>query len=252
MAATRNDVLHDLGRAVRARRMERGLTLHGLSEAAGVSPRFLASIEAGDGNISVARLCDVASALGTTAAALLEGVGEPHGCLVALVGLRGAGKSTIGPKLAQRLGLPFLELDQIIEQSAGERLSELFELHGESFYRRLEREALRDLVRQSKSAVLATGGSIVSDAETWELLRRTSTTVWLKARPEDHMNRVLAQGDERPMKNRSDAMNELRTLLKTRAALYAQSDHVVDTSMLGVEGAVDVLVATLGPIVHRA
>lgn len=247
MTTARKDVLHALGRTVRARRHERGLTLAGLSEAAGVSPRFLAALEAGDGNISVARLCDVAHALGVTAADLLAGVEaqDGRGRLVALLGLRGAGKSTIGPKLAARLGVPFLEVDQLVERAAGMSLGEVFELHGEAYYRRLEREALRSLMSEGEGAVIATGGSVVTDSESFDLLRRSATTVWLKARPEDHMSRVVAQGDERPMQNRKDAMTELRVLFATRSALYAQADHVVDTTLLGVDGSVAALTQAL-------
>jgi XRE family aerobic/anaerobic benzoate catabolism transcriptional regulator len=247
MTISRTAVLHALGRAVRNRRHERGLTLTVLSERADVSPRFLAALEAGDGNISVARLCDVAQALGVTAAQLLAGVegAAAGGRPVALLGLRGAGKSTIGPKLAERLGVRFLEIDQLVERAAGMSLGEVFELHGEAYYRRLERETLELVLSESVRAVIATGGSIVHDSESFELLRKSATTVWLKARPEDHMSRVVAQGDERPMRNRKDAMAELRTLFVARAALYMQADHVVDTTLLGVDGCVDTLAGSL-------
>jgi XRE family transcriptional regulator, aerobic/anaerobic benzoate catabolism transcriptional regulator len=244
----RHPALSALGRAVRARRTERELTLHALSQRAGVSERFLIQLEGGRGNISVARLCDVARALDTSAAELLKDADElPAGRrVVALLGLRGAGKSSIGNALAERLGVSFVELDQLLEHAAGMSLGEVFELGGESFYRRLERDVLRRFLDGHGSAVLATGGSLVNDAETFELLRRGATTIWLKARPEDHMTRVLAQGDERPVKNRRDAMAELRALLGARAPLYAQADHAVDTSLLGEAGSVDALVEWLG------
>jgi XRE family aerobic/anaerobic benzoate catabolism transcriptional regulator len=244
---SRENVLGCLAKRVRAQREERGLTRQQLSDRAGVSPRFLAQLEAGDGNISVARLCEVARALGTTASALLEGVGvsESHARLVALVGLRGAGKSTVGPRLAERMGIDFIELDRRVEAEAGLSLGEVFELHGEDFYKRLERRVLQDLVASGVSAVVATGGSIVSDRDSFELLRESAVTVWLKAKPEDHMARVVAQGDERPMRSRADAMTELRAILKARTPLYARADHVVDTSLLGVDGAVDLLATTL-------
>ena len=247
MAETRHpELLAALGKAVRAQRTERELTLAALSERARVSQRFLVQLEAGKGNISVARLSDVAQALGSSAAELLslaESKGERR--LVALLGLRGAGKSTLGPRLAERLDVPFVELDELVEQAAGTTLAEVFELQGEAFYRRLEREALRRLIDAGRPAVVATGGSIVGDPETFGLLCRHAITVWLKARPEEHMQRVRAQGDERPMQNRGDAMAELRALLRTRAPLYAQADHVVDTSVLGVDGAVDALLVDL-------
>lgn len=235
-------VLASLGRSVRARRVERGLTLGALAERSGLSQRFLVQLEAGAGNISVARLVDVALALGTSASDLLKGAeGSPARRVVVLLGLRGAGKSSIGPELATRLDVPFVELDQLVEQAAGMPLAAVFELQGESFYRRLERETLRRFLADTRGAVVAAGGSIVTDSETFELLRRSSVTVWLKARPEDHMQRVIEQGDVRPMKNRPDAMAELKALLRARAPLYAQADHVVDTSLLGIEGSVELL-----------
>lgn len=247
MARATHPTLIALGRAVRTRRKERGLTIGALSKRAGVSERFLHELEAGRGNISVVRLCDVATALGTTASQLLRKSEPEQNKVVALLGMRGAGKSTVGPKLAERMSLPFIELDQLVEEAAGMTLTEVFELQGEPFYRRLERETLRGFLRDSKGGVLATGGSIVQDAETYDLLKRSATTIWLKARPEDHMQRVLAQGDTRPMRNRTNAMAELKALLKARTPLYAQADHVVETHVVGVKGAIEYLSDALTP-----
>src|SRR6185295_14724352 len=144
-------------------------------------------------------------------------------------------------RLAKKLHVPFVELDALVEHAAGMTLGEVFELHGEAFYRRLERETLRRFLAETASAVLATGGSLVTDPETFELLRGGAVTVWLKARPETHMVRVAAQGDQRPMRDRADAMVELRALLRARASLYAQADHVVDTEELEAEAAVAAL-----------
>lgn len=237
----RQQLLEELGREVRAKRQGLGLTLKQLGERAGVSVRFLAELEAGRGNISVARLHDLAVALGTSASALLSGEAKrarKSPGVVALLGLRGAGKSTIGKRLAKKLDVPFVELDHRVEEMAGLSLGALFELHGEAHYRRLEREALRALFAAHDHAVVATGGSIVTDEETYALLREHATTVWLQATPESHWERVVAQGDRRPMQNRANAKNELRALLRERGERYARAEIVLDTDELGVDGAV--------------
>jgi XRE family transcriptional regulator, aerobic/anaerobic benzoate catabolism transcriptional regulator len=277
MPEGKHDLLAPVGAAVRRLREQRGLSRRALSETSGVSERFLADLEAGSGNISVARLGEVARALGTSAGALLteaegrvpyaasallaglsrdelheaerwlrarfsSGGAEP---LVALVGLRGAGKSTIGRALAQRLSVPFFELDALVEQAAGLSLAGIFSLHGEAYYRRLAREVLTRFLAETEAGVLATGGSLVLDREAWKLLQKRCRTVWLQATPEDHWQRVLAQGDERPSAASPHARDELRALLKAREPLYAQADVAVDTSRLGVAGAVREIVKHL-------
>ncbi len=242
-----SSLLIGLGRAVRARRVALALTLQKLSQRARVSERFLAQLEAGDGNISVVRLHDVAVALETTAATLLTEAPDqarrvaPHRTL-ALLGLRGAGKSTIGRRAAQALGFPFVELDAQVEQRTGTSLRALFEMHGAQYFRDTERAALREVLARAEPVVLATSGGIVTDFESFERLRRDTLTVWLKASPEEHWERVVAQGDARPMANRSDAMDDLRQLLRARGPLYERAHHVVDTSALGLEGAVEAVV----------
>jgi XRE family aerobic/anaerobic benzoate catabolism transcriptional regulator len=236
-------LLRTLGRRVRARRRDAGLTLRELAERSGLSQRFLVQVEQGEGNPSVLRLDALASALGTTASELLAPGAVASGEIVALVGLRGAGKSAVGKLVAQRLAIPFVELDALVERAAGMRLAAIFELHGEAWYRRLEREVLLGFLDRANDAVLATGGSLVQDPETWALLRARATTVWLRARPEDHWQRVVAQGDARPMANRQDAMAELRGILRAREPLYAEAAHVVDTSALGLDGSVEAVCA---------
>lgn len=232
-------LLADLGARTRELRGNRAFTLRELSVRSGLSTRFLAQVESGTGNISVRNLASLAAALGTTPAALLAGSpDEPKRLVVALLGVRGAGKTTIGRKLAKRLRVPFVELDQRIERAAGLSLGELFRLHDESYYRRLERATLEALLGDDRSAVVATGGGLVTSPETWAYLRRRALTVWLRAQPEDHWNRVVQQGDRRPMAEHPEAMAELRRLLAAREPLYAQAAHTVDTSRLGVEGAV--------------
>jgi XRE family aerobic/anaerobic benzoate catabolism transcriptional regulator len=161
--------------------------------------------------------------------------------VIALLGLRGAGKSTIGRRLARRLRRPFVELDRRVEEAAGMSLGELFALHGESYYRRLEREALERLLAEARPLVLAAGGGLPASPETYALLRARSLTVWLRAEPEDHWNRVVQQGDRRPMADHPEAMAELRRLLAAREPLYAQAAATIDTSRLGVEGAADAI-----------
>jgi XRE family aerobic/anaerobic benzoate catabolism transcriptional regulator len=225
-----DDLLSALGRRARAIRQERGWTLRDVAERSGLSPRFLVQLEAGRGNISVRRLADLAKALGTTAADLLGGTDEAPSRVVALLGLRGAGKTTIGRRLARRLRVPFVELDQRIERASNLSLSELFSLHGEQYYRRLERDVLEHVLNERRAIVLATGGGLVTSPETFALLRRSAVTVWLRATPEDHWNRVLRQGDRRPMADHPQAMADLRALLAGRESLYATADHVIDTS----------------------
>jgi XRE family aerobic/anaerobic benzoate catabolism transcriptional regulator len=230
----RDSLLATVGARVRGRREAAGLSRRALSERSKVSERFLAQLEGGRGNISLARFAEVAAALGATPSDLLAGVGAQPSS-IALLGLRGAGKSTVGRALAERRGLPFIELDQRIEDAAGMQLGALFELHGEAHYRRLEREVLAALVASPRAFVLATGGSLVTSPETFALLRRHTRTIWLRARPEDHWNRVVAQGDQRPMAEKPHAFAELRALLAAREPLYAAASQVVDTSDRTVE-----------------
>ena len=217
--------------AARARRLQRGWTLKQVAERSGVSPRFLVQLEAGRGNISVRRLADVARALDVTPASLITMPPEQRDDpIVALLGLRGAGKTTVGKRLARRLRVPFVELDRRIEQAANISLAELFSLHGEDYYRRLEREVLQAVLESEGPMVLATGGGLVTAPETFALLRRGALTVWLRATPEDHWNRVLRQGDRRPLVDHPQAMSDLRSLLAAREPLYATAAHTVETS----------------------
>ena len=243
-------LLKDLGRRVRTLREASGLSRRALSQASGVSERYLADLEAGRGNISVGRLAEVAWALGRSPRDLLPAMGP--GRVVALLGLRGAGKSTLGREVAGRLGLPFVELDAEIAKAAGMGLGELFEIHGEAYYRRLEVEVLERVLERPGPFLLATGGGIVTNAPAFERLLERCTTVWLRAEPEDHWNRVLAQGDRRPMQDHPEAMAQLRRLLEARSPRYARADHHVDTSTLGWSGALEALHAIARGVVGAA
>lgn len=269
-----------LGARVRRRRHDLGMTLKQLAASSGVSSRYLVELESGRGNISVGRLAQLARALdldvvellsrrarvGRLAAraatldasalvrieALLEELEGAEGQgrrLIALLGVRGAGKSSVGAGLARRLGVDLIELDQLVEEVAGVELDQVFSIHGEDYYRQVEHDVLTRLLAAGGDGVLATGGSLVTHPETWSVLRRHAVTVWLRATARDHWERVIAQGDRRPMRENPHAFAQLEALLRTRRALYEQSDFHVDTSGRQLEAVVeDVLraVADLG------
>src|SRR5882724_332668 len=260
-----------LGDKLREARAKKGLSRKVLAADSGVSERYLAQLEAGLGNVSILLLRQIARALDLSLIDLLAENSEEdaelslttqflrrlprqklaavHSQLVrdygnarnermkriALIGLRGAGKSTLGAKLAKTLAAPFVELDREIEREAGTSLSEIFLLYGQPGYRRYERRCLKNVLEKNERAVIATGGSIVSEPGTYELLLSSCFTVWLKAAPEEHMARVVAQGDTRPMAGNDQAMEDLRRILETRAMLYRQADVVVDTAGKSVE-----------------
>lgn len=237
-------MLATLSQRSRQLRQSHGLTLRALADRSGLSPRFLMDVEAGRGNISVRRLADLAAALSTTPADLLspQATSEPRR-IIALLGLRGAGKTTVGRRLARRLKLRFVELDQQIEHRAGLSLAEIFSLHGEDYYRRLERDTLMELLAATQPMVLAAGGGLVTAADTYALLLAHTTTVWLKARTEDYWNRLVRQGDRRPMDQHPQAREALNQLLARREPLYARASVTVDTSQEGIDQVVTRLLA---------
>lgn len=259
------EFLGALGKRVREIRERRGLARKILARDADVSERYLAQLEAGEGNISIVLLRRVALALGVSLVELLsdERSSIEHRLIrrllerlpehrleevvfrlmresgiqetarkkrIALIGLRGAGKSTLGNLLASELHVPFVELDREIEREAGVGLDEVFSLYGQSGYRRMERRSLERVIQTHECAIISVGGGIVSEPETYDLLLSNCYTVWLKAAPEEHMARVAAQGDLRPMKDNEEAMEDLRRILAAREPLYGRADAMVDTS----------------------
>ncbi len=262
---TEDGFLAALGARVREQRERRGLARRVLAANADVSERYLAQLEAGAGNVSIVLLRRIALALGVGLGDLVddEGGGNRQRLVgrfleslpehrlddvmqrllrdfgggeaarrgrIALIGLRGAGKSTLGALLAAGLDVPFIELDREVEADVGMSLAEVFSLYGQSGYRRIERRCLERVVEAHERAVISVGGGIVSEPDTYELLLARCFTVWVKAQPEEHMARVASQGDFRPMEGNHEAMDDLRRILAARAPLYGKADTVVDTS----------------------
>jgi len=256
-----------LGERVRSLRERHGITRKSLAAATGVSERHLANLEYGDGNPSVLVLQQVADALHCSAAELLgdfttrtpewlllrsllqhrdeatlrrvrhaavELLGELPAAggtrRIALIGLRGAGKSTLGAMLARELGFEFVELSREIEQLAGCTIGEIQALYGASAYRRHQRRALENILERHSEAVIATPGGIVAEAGSFNLLLARTSTIWLQARPEDHMRRVIEQGDFRPMAGNSEAMSDLQAILDARTPFYSRARYRLDTS----------------------
>lgn len=259
--------LRRLGERVRMLRHQRGMSRKALAQHAKVSERYLAQLEVGKGNCSIVLLRRIARAIGLPVTQLVNESAEPALDLVlltqfverlpakalseardllhkhfgepsedlrrrriALIGLRGGGKSTLGRLLAAKLNVPFIELDREIERRSGASLSEIFDMFGQDTFRRAEREALEEVLRQHRHFVMATSGSIVTDPGTMELLLSSCFTVWVRAEPEDHMRRVMEQGDMRPMANSARAMQDLIAILKSREPLYAKAEASLTTT----------------------
>jgi XRE family aerobic/anaerobic benzoate catabolism transcriptional regulator len=231
-------LLTTLGQRLRARRKELQYSQAKVAKRSGVSLRFLADVEMGRSNISVLRLAEICAALQIPLAELMRGLGSNGAQMLSLVGMRGAGKSTIGRALAADLQVTFLELDQLIAEEAQMPLSEIFSMGGMALYREYESTTLQKLFESGKPIILATGGSLVLDVQNWSRLRGYSRTVWLRCAPEVYLERVREQGDWRPMQGYSDALDEVKSILQERGKLYAQADLVVDTDEKSIGTAV--------------
>jgi len=272
VAPVSNDgFLLSLGKRVRELRNRRGLTRKMMAREADVSERHLAQLEAGEGNVSIVLLRRIAAALRVSLAELfaaeaetrhekvliqrflerlpahrvedamfrlLREFGDEEAVRrkrVALIGLRGAGKSTLGLRLGQETNIPFIELDGEIEKDTGMPLGEIFSLYGQTGYRAIERRSLERVLQEQERAILSVGGGVVSEKETYDFLLSNCYTVWIKARPEEHMARVIAQGDLRAIAGGNQAMEDLRRILEAREPLYRKADMYLDTSGNSVE-----------------
>lgn len=283
------DFLEQLGQRVRTMRALRGMSRKVLAKVSGISERYIAQLESGKGNVSIVLLRRVSNAMAAhledlipsgeaapdwpvvrdllrkatpnqiaDAREILSGQGNGASTQrqmafagIALIGLRGAGKSTLGKLLADKIGWKFVELNKEIEQQNGLSVAEIIALYGQEGFRRMEQTALGQLLARKELMVLATGGGIVSEPLTFDLILSSFYTIWLKAEPQEHMARVRRQGDLRPMADDRSAMAELRTILLSREPLYARASAVVDTAGLSVDRAAARLIDTVAPVLSK-
>jgi len=279
--------LEQLGQRVRTMRALRGMSRKVLAKVSGISERYIAQLEGGKGNVSIVLLRRVSNAMGAHLEDLIPsaepapdwavirdllrkatpgqieqakdvlagGRAAAHRKMsfsgIALIGLRGAGKSTLGKMLAKKIGWSFVELNKEIETQNGLSVAEIIALYGQEGFRRMEQAALTQLLARKELMVLATGGGIVSEPLTFDLILSSFYTIWLKAEPEEHMARVRGQGDLRPMADNRSAMAELRTILRSREPLYARASAVVDTAGLTVDEAAARLIEAVAPVLHN-
>jgi XRE family aerobic/anaerobic benzoate catabolism transcriptional regulator len=286
--ASETAFLEQLGQRVRTMRALRGMSRKVLAKVSGISERYIAQLESGKGNVSIVLLRRVSNAMGAHLEDLIP-TGEPSpdwpiirdllrkatpnqlahvkdilaghsGAAalrrpsfagIALIGLRGAGKSTLGKMLAKEIGWSFVELNKEIERENGLSVAEIIALYGQEGFRRLEQTALTQLLARKELMVLATGGGIVSEPLTFEQILSSFYTIWIKAEPEEHMSRVRGQGDLRPMADDRSAMSELRAILKSREPLYARAAAVVDTAGLSVDAAAARLNEAVAPMLRQ-
>jgi len=277
--------LEQLGQRVRTMRALRGMSRKVLAKVSGISERYIAQLESGKGNVSIVLLRRVSNAMAAHLEDLIpstepapdwavirdllrkatpQQIAQARDVLagaaaqrqmafagIALIGLRGAGKSTLGRMLAKKIGWSFVELNKEIEAQNGLSVAEIIALYGQEGFRRMEQAALGQLLARKELMVLATGGGIVSEALTFDLILSSFYTIWLKAKPEEHMARVRRQGDLRPMADDRSAMAELRTILLSREPLYARASAVVDTAGLSINDAAGRLVDAVAPVLHN-
>lgn len=274
-----------IGERVRATRARRGMARKQLSAESNISERYLAQLEGGKANISIVLLHRLAKAMVVPLTDLLPGSDtralpaeldallgrlepeqlnkayrlladhfEPRRrrlCGVALIGLRGGGKTTLGERIASELQVPFLRISEVVEDIAGMSLSEIMALGGQSSYRRMELEALDKTLEQHHFSIIEAGGSLVSEPETYQRLLQHFFTVWIQASPEEHMQRVIAQGDTRPIQGNRRAMDDLRRILIEREADYRKADYILSTSHRSIDNCFDELVSVALPYYQK-
>ena len=285
-SAAETDFLDQLGQRVRRMRGLAGMSRKVLAQVSGISERYIAQLESGKGNVSIVLLRRIANAINAPLDDIIPGsepspdwpvirdllkkaspsqIAEVKDLLaggasaplrrsfsgIALIGLRGAGKSTLGKMLAERIGWSFVELNKEIERQNGLSVAEIIALYGQEGFRRMEQAALQQLLARKELMVLATGGGIVSEPVTFDLILNAFYTIWLKAKPEEHMARVRGQGDLRPMADDRSAMAELRNILVSREPLYARASAVVDTAGLSVDAAAARLIDSVRPVLQN-
>jgi len=282
-----SDFLEQLGQRVRTLRSLHGMSRKVLAKVSGISERYIAQLESGKGNVSIVLLRRVSNAIGAPLEDLIpindpapdwqvirdllrkaspgqiaqakeilsssstSAQRRPAFSGIALIGLRGAGKSTLGKLLAKTIGWNFVELNKEIERQNGLSVSEIINLYGQEGFRRMEQAALAQLLARKELMVLATGGGIVSEPLTFDLILKSFYTIWLKAEPEEHMARVCRQGDLRPMADDRSAMAELRNILLSREPLYSRATAVVDTAGLSVDAAAARLIDAVRPVLQN-
>jgi len=277
--------LSRLGEQVRTIRSRRGMSRKALAKHSDVSERYLAQLEGGTGNCSIVLLRRIAQALSVPVAQLIDDrparsienllmrqlldrlspaqtakarelllshfggpSSEVRAGRIALIGLRGGGKSTLGHLLAAEIGVPFIELDREIERQSGMDLAELFEMFGQATFRRMERTALESALEKHPRFVLATGGGLVTEPSTFELLLTSCLTIWVRAKPDEHMKRVVEQGDLRPISGNMRAMDDLVSILSSREPLYAKADIALDTAGQSPQQSLRSALKMLGPL----
>ena len=262
-----------LGKRIRKIRQEQGISQDSLSKSSGLSRRFLGQIEQGEANASFEKLLEIAEALNVSLTTLFTGIGPVQDSLdiitqqfsslsaehlkkiltgladksrkFALIGLRGCGKSTIGKAVAEQINLPFIQTDQVLKQKTNMSLHDIFHYYGPEQYRELSRNILQDILENQEPIIIETGGSLIMDPICFSMLKQKTTLIWLTASPEDHVQRVHLQGDERIFDQAQNYIKTIKSILEQRSDFYEQANHIIDTSRLGLEASISLVIRVI-------